>query len=543
MSAYYDTFTRSFSLLLGLSIGFIHHYYKPLVFNNNTISKLAYILYLLVLFIIFLLVDVTSSFFTLSMIVTTLISIRLIDYSIKDTKPFFMDKIIKSLSKVSYEIYLVQYPVIFLLQSTKLPNYIIILLTLIITLLISYIINISYNEVDNKFKIVKKIFFFIILFITIFGLFEYIITKDYTKEMKELSDELSNNRKLIEEKQKQYQEKHNKEESAWEKLISDMNSDEEDLKELVTNLNITGVGDSIMELCVKEMYEVFPKGYFDAAENRTEYRSIEIIKDLDKQGLLGDVVVLSLGTNGKCLGKCKDMLMEALGDRKVYWLNATHPDFDTFNPSLIETAKKYDNLKIIDWVSIIKPHPEYLIRDGIHPNVKGRKFYAEAIYNAIYNDYLEEFNKQKESKIEEHNEYEKNRKTFIGNDLLIGLYDYLIEDSDDYEFIIDKEFNYKKLKSKIEDMLENDTISDNIIFLLDEQSKLTKTEYKEIVKLLNNKNIYIVDLYNELDIDDVTIIDFSKELKNNHKIDNIHLTDKGNELLRKKINSHIKTDK
>ena len=60
------------------------------------------------------------------MILSTIISCRLIDYSIdiSDDKTSIYDKFIKSLSGVIYEIYLVQYPVIFFFQFIELNIFI-----------------------------------------------------------------------------------------------------------------------------------------------------------------------------------------------------------------------------------------------------------------------------------------------------------------------------------------------------------------------------------------------------------------------------------
>ena len=57
------------------------------------------------------------------MILTTFITTRLIKYSLLDNrKQERVDKLVKSLAKITYEIYLVQYPVIFFMNNIPLDN-------------------------------------------------------------------------------------------------------------------------------------------------------------------------------------------------------------------------------------------------------------------------------------------------------------------------------------------------------------------------------------------------------------------------------------
>ena len=332
------------------------------------------------------------------------------------------------------------------------------------------------------------------------------------------------------------------EEDEWEKLLNDMDASEEKLKNVVKNLRIVGVGDSVMELAVRDLYKTFPNGYFDAVVNRTDHSLYNILKNLKDKGMLGDVIVLNLGTNGECSSECKEQYMKLIGDRKVYWVNATNPDFASFNPNLIAFAKKHKNIRIIDWISVINKHPEYLIYDRVHPTVTGCKVYAETIYNAIYQDYLDEFNKKKEEKIKEHEEKLKQKITFIGNDLLTGAYDLINKNYPTSNIITDKEFNFKKLYDKVSKELENKTISYNVVFMFDKSLELSKEEYSKLVELCKDHKVYIVTLYKSIEVENATVIDFSKDINNKDYVsfDGVHLSDTGYKVLMKKIDEVIK---
>ena len=248
-----------------------------------------------------------------------------------------------------------------------------------------------------------------------------------------------------------------------------------------------------MELAVRDLYKQFPNGYFDAKTNRTEHELNGILRDLKSKGMLPDVIILNIGTNGGWSKKIKDEMLEIVEDRKIFWLNATNPDYAIFNDYLIDFAANHDNVYIIDWITVMKENPGYLIADKVHPTVKGCKLYAETIYNALYDYYLKEYNKLKEEKIKEHDEKEKEKITFIGNELLLGLYDYLNKDYSLSEFVINKEFNYNSLKEIIESKINDKSLSYNVVLLLDNKLNLSNSQYKELIELLKDHKLYFID--------------------------------------------------
>ena len=546
MPAYYGTFTRAFSLLFGVMLGFVHSYYRPVIFNNKIVNRLLFVLYLLLLILMYIFVDVNFCSFNISMIVATLISMRLIDYSIiKENGDNIFDKIIKSLSDVSYEIYLVQYPIIFIFQSIKMDSVLKTILTIILTIIISYIIKISLNFKKSKLFILKILLSIVVLSISGFGIYKYIITEDHTQEMKKLEEKLNENSKLIEQQKKEYLEKKKNEEDEWKKELDDLSLGEEELKEKVRNMSVVGIGDSIMELAVRDLYREFPNGYFDAKTNRTEHELNGILRDLKEKDMLPDVIVLNIGTNGGWSKKIKDEMLEIVGDRKIFWLNATNPDYSTFNDYLIDFAASHDNVYIIDWITVMRENPGNLISDRVHPTVKGCKLYAETIYNALYDYYLKEYNHIKEEKIKEHEEKEKQKITFVGNELLLGLYNYLNNDYSSSEFIIEKELKYNDLKNKIQSKIEDKSLSYNVVLALDSKLNLSKEQYSELIELLKEYKVYIID-YNdyEFDQENVVNIDISKIIKNDNYIsfDNIHLTDEGNMELKRQVDTYFKKE-
>lgn len=539
MVTYYNTFTRIFSLFFGLMLGFIHSYYGALIpskLKENCIHKILFYVYILILILLFIFVDAKSVYFQISMIITTLISCRLIDYGtiiIKDNLNIY-DKFIKGLSVISYEIYLFQYPVIFLFQYINIYNDLKIPVMIIMILILSFVVHFAINF-NKKNKILKCIMCIIILGVSQYGIFQYFCAEDHTKEMKALEEQLQNNQQIIQNKQKEYELQLKQEEDDWASTLIDLENAEKQLSNIVTNLPIVGIGDSVMLGAVTNLYKKFPNGYFDAQISRTAWVASGILQNLKNKNMLGDPIVLNLGANGDCPLECKKEIMKICGDREVFWVNVTNDNDVGVNKELVSLASKYNNLHIIDWYSVSKGHPEYFIADKIHLTDKGREVYTNTIYDAIYKIYLEEYNEKKEEILKEHEEKTKSKISFYGNDLLLNSFEYLQTDFSDSKFIINKEFNYEMLKKEIEKAINNKSLTHRIVFAFDNSINISLLEYQDLINLCNGHEIYILSLNdNVVTFEDVTIIDFNQEIENNSEYlmaDKIHLTDKGNKAL------------
>ena len=179
MQAYYDTFNRLFSLLFGILLALLKTYYHPLIskkMQDGKTPRFIFYSYLLLLVIITIFIDSNSKYMALAMLATSLITMRLIDYGTisKQKELSIIDKVINFISKVSYYIYLVQYPVIFLFQEININYYLKLLIVISIVFLLAYIINfaLTANIEKDKFKILRLIVKIIIILISIFGIYK-----------------------------------------------------------------------------------------------------------------------------------------------------------------------------------------------------------------------------------------------------------------------------------------------------------------------------------------------------------------------------------
>ena len=543
MFVYYNTLTRVFSIFYGVTLGYITCYFKKLI-PSKLIKYKNYIFYSYIVLIIvsFFLVDSSSKYYFIYMILVSLISCRLIEYATieEGIKLNIFDKIVKSLSKVSYEIYLIQYPVIFLFQELGFTQDYMIVFIIVITVMLSYIMHFALNNKNKSFGVtmVRVATLSIIILISIIGFIKYLVTPDHTEELKELESQLAKNQELMEERQKEYALKLKEEENKWNSELESIDEQELKLGEIITNLKVIGIGDSVMLGAIRELYGVFPNGYFDAKTSRTDYVANGILLDLSRRGILGDPIVFALGTNGQCGSRCRVNINNTCGDRKKFWVTTTNRKMSYINNQLKEEAKSDKNMYIIDWEAESSGHNEYFVSDRIHLTYSGKVAYSKFIYNEIYKVYQEELKNKKEEMIKSRDEKEKSKLYFYGNDILLNSFEYMKKDFEDSNFEID-DYTYESLYNKLSNDINTNKLSNNYVLIFDNNFRISKSEYKKIIDLLEGKKIYVLFINSKYNLKykDVNIIDF--DVSDNLSVDGVHLTSEGSEKFALKIKEYF----
>jgi hypothetical protein len=102
--------------------------------------------------------------------------------------------------------------------------------------------------------------------------------------------------------------------------------------------------------------------------------------------------VIALGTNDSAspaspsdLDRFQSMMEVINGDPVLWvnvWYNSTREYYQetnalAWNKMLVEQMPKYPNMKIFDWATIAKSHPEWFIGDVIHYNSEGAQKRAQ----------------------------------------------------------------------------------------------------------------------------------------------------------------------
>jgi len=548
---YYNTFTRMFALFSGVTLGFIHHYYGNLVpskIKDSNLKKYIFYAYLVILLLLCIFISPGSKYIYLSMIITTLLGVRITEYATlminnwaNTTK---LDNVINYISSISYEIYLIEYVIIYLFEHIDWNRYLELFLIIIITILLSILLHFMTTNKDKKKHNMKCLLSFMCLWILLYGIYEFIIAKDYTNDINDLKRQLEENEILIKDSKDNYALKLKEDKETWEKELASIEEDESKLEEIVTNLPVVGIGDSVLLGAVNNLYNRFPNGYFDGKVSRTAWGINDILLTLKNNNVLGNPIIFNLGTNGDCSLECKEEILRTCEDRDIFWINTVN--LTDVNVRLNNLASSHSNLHIIDWYSISRGHNEYFTYDGIHLTNEGRKVYTDTIYNAIYNIYKEKYIEKKNNMINKHDEEIKSKISFYGNDLLLNAFNNIKTNFTNANYITNKDFNYNSLKKEIKKEIKDNTLNHNVVFLFDNSVNISKKEYNNLIKLCDGHNIYIISTDKKLsnikfDYENVRYINVYSEIKDLNYLtpDNIHLNKEGNEYLGNLLNSVI----
>ena len=106
------------------------------------------------------------------------------------------------------------------------------------------------------------------------------------------------------------------------------------------------------------------------------------------------VIHVSLGTNddpGDVDGfrdAIADVMKVAGARRCVVWANIVRPpyrgvSYRGYNRALADESSRRDNLRVLNWVRMVRAHPEWLADDGVHVSAEGYRARAKAAAHAV----------------------------------------------------------------------------------------------------------------------------------------------------------------
>jgi len=124
----------------------------------------------------------------------------------------------------------------------------------------------------------------------------------------------------------------------------------------------------------------------DAAVSRQVSNGVALLQDLRTEGVLGDVVVIGLGSNGTFTGGQFDQIMSVLADvTRVVFVNVKVPrSWEQPNDGVIATGvQRYPSTRLVDWYDASVDHPEYFYADQYHLRPEGAAEYASMIAAAV----------------------------------------------------------------------------------------------------------------------------------------------------------------
>ena len=182
---------------------------------------------------------------------------------------------------------------------------------------------------------------------------------------------------------------------------------------------ITFLGDSIMKgaitnASIKDLDVIFDERISALTDNANAEAEVarqwneapRILNNLKRQGLLGEAVVIHLGSNGVIDEDLIANTFEVLAEAEiVVVLNARVPKpwEGRVNGVLDEAIPLYENAILVDWRSASNDFPEYFTRDGVHLTKLGSQVYLDQIIVALGGEIPQEEEEAQEDGIEESN--------------------------------------------------------------------------------------------------------------------------------------------
>ena len=158
---------------------------------------------------------------------------------------------------------------------------------------------------------------------------------------------------------------------------------------------------------------------------------------------------------------------------------------------------------------------------------------------------MNDYKKKQDEAIGKYEEEQKNKITFYGDTLLLSVFQNFKSEFSKSNFIIRDKFSYSDLMSLISESIEKKEITNRVVLMFDEDIKVS--EYKEIAKMLEGKDLYVISVNNEISelskLENVKIIKL--DVKNNKEYlmaDNKHLSKTGKDELTKLVSEVINNE-
>ncbi len=157
-------------------------------------------------------------------------------------------------------------------------------------------------------------------------------------------------------------------------------------EELLKNVQMLLIGDSITVDVTDYFYKVLPNSISDTKIGRSTLTGVKVFDEYQTQKKWdGDGVIFALGTNGPMydtLGRIR----QKVGDKPLFLttVHAPKEDFESSNNEEIRKfVKEHEHTYLIDWYTASADHSEYFDQDDTHLLPKGAEAYAQCIKDAV----------------------------------------------------------------------------------------------------------------------------------------------------------------
>lgn len=150
-------------------------------------------------------------------------------------------------------------------------------------------------------------------------------------------------------------------------------------------IDVYAIGDSVMLGAAEKLTE--RGAVVDAAVSRQGTEGRDILQQLSDAKVLGNVVVIHLGTNGGVSDDTFNAMLDATRGVPLVVVLTIRADRSWTagnNAVIANLPSRYPNVKVLDWGGLSNSCPgDCFASDNIHLNADGREYYARLVWEAI----------------------------------------------------------------------------------------------------------------------------------------------------------------
>lgn len=455
----------------------------------------------------------------------------------KEDSVFFVP--VRLAASVTYEIYLIHYPVIVIWNSffygmftTDLNAIYVFMIVAVIAVFLHALFSVR-SRWANPILVLLCV---VLGFTTTYGGVLYALEKDHTEEMNALKAQLAEEEVEMQRHQAEYLDKLNDENKKWEEILS-IYEDEDYADKKADSVRLCGIGDSVLLGASPALYDTFRDFYCDAVVSRPGLYARDIMADMYYRGILTDAVLLHIGSNGGLWEPQMYDIMDFVNshDIQLFWVTVTNNRSKDVhcNEGIREMCSIYENAHLIDWEVLSAGHSEWMREDFLHMNMDGAYVYASYVYDAVHGYYRDKFEKERQKVLNEYDESENKKYSFFGGDVIYSLSSGLTESFPEASFV--RVDDYPSMKTIAEEEKENGTLARNVVVLLDGSFAIEEKDLLDFKEYLDDRNIYYVTLFSD-DYEDFRFPDENRYVCLSEKFsdrkecfhsDRVHLNEKG----------------
>ena len=206
---------------------------------------------------------------------------------------------------------------------------------------------------------------------------------------KENKNKISNSNEKDNNKKENDNKKSEKKQITFEKKAYDDFNFTENEREFLKNTSITAIGDSVLINVDPFIREFNPNLYLDAEVGRQMTDGPKVLQDIKNKNGLGNIILVSLGSNGTLSEQNMLDILNISEGRKVFFVNTVNSQSweGPINAKIKKFCDENKNAYMVDWYKFAKEKANLFAKDMVHPEVEGSKAYRNLIEREIINSF------------------------------------------------------------------------------------------------------------------------------------------------------------